>query len=64
MTSPANQQKLEIVDALAQVADEAGISLIELAIAFAMNHPGVTSAIIGRARWGNSNRNCLPRTCG
>ena len=32
---------------LAQVADEAGISMIELAIAFVVNHPGVTSAIIG-----------------
>jgi aryl-alcohol dehydrogenase-like predicted oxidoreductase len=47
MTSPVNQQKLEIVDTLGQVADEAGISLIELAIAFVINHPGVTSAIIG-----------------
>jgi aryl-alcohol dehydrogenase-like predicted oxidoreductase len=47
MTSAANQQKLEVVDALAHVAEEAGISLIELAIAFVINHPGVTSAIIG-----------------
>ncbi|KQQ94255.1 aldo/keto reductase [Leifsonia sp. Leaf325] len=47
MTSAANQRKLEIVDALAHVADEAGISLIQLAIAFVINHPGVTSAIIG-----------------
>lgn len=47
MRSAANQQKLEVVDALAHVAEDAGISLIELAIAFAINHPGVTSAIIG-----------------
>jgi aryl-alcohol dehydrogenase-like predicted oxidoreductase len=47
MTSVANQRKLEVVDALAKVADEAGITLIELAIAFVINHPGVTSAIIG-----------------
>lgn len=47
MKSVANQQKLEVVDALAQVADEAGITLIQLAIAFVINHPGVTSAIIG-----------------
>lgn len=47
MSSAANQQKLEVVDALAHVAQDAGISLIELAIAFAINHPGVTSAIIG-----------------
>ena len=30
-----------------QVADDAGLSMIELAIAFVVNHPGVTSAIIG-----------------
>ena len=47
MTSPANQQKLEVVDALAQLAEEAGMTLIELALAFVINHPGVTSAIIG-----------------
>jgi aryl-alcohol dehydrogenase-like predicted oxidoreductase len=47
MTSVANQQKLEVVDALAQIADEAGITMIELAIAFVINHPGITSAIIG-----------------
>ncbi|MGD8166041.1 aldo/keto reductase [Herbiconiux sp. P16] len=47
MTKPANQQKLEVVDALAQVAEDAGIPLIQLAIAFVIRHPGVTSAIIG-----------------
>lgn len=47
MTSPANQQKLEIVDALAQVAEDEGITMIQLALAFVINHPGVTSAIIG-----------------
>ncbi|MHA7268778.1 aldo/keto reductase [Arthrobacter sp. HLT1-20] len=47
MESPANQHKLDVVEALAQLADGAGITLIELAIAFVINHPGVTSAIIG-----------------
>ena len=47
MTSAANQQKLEVVDALARVAEKAGISLIDLALGFVINHPGVTSAIIG-----------------
>ena len=47
MSTAANQQKLEIVDALTQVAAEAGTTMIELAIAFVINHPGVTSAIIG-----------------
>ena len=47
MSLPENQRKLEAVEQLAHVADEAGISLIELAIAFGVNHPAVTSAIIG-----------------
>jgi aryl-alcohol dehydrogenase-like predicted oxidoreductase len=47
MSSPANQRKLDIVEDLAHVAEQAGLSLIELAIAFVINHPGVTSAIVG-----------------
>jgi aryl-alcohol dehydrogenase-like predicted oxidoreductase len=44
---PGNQLKLDVVDRLAGLAAEAGMSLIHLALAFVMNHPGVTSAIIG-----------------
>ncbi|MBJ7329887.1 MAG: aldo/keto reductase [Solirubrobacteraceae bacterium] len=47
LSLPANQRKLDAADALAQLADEAGISLIHMAIAFAANHPAVTSPIIG-----------------
>jgi aryl-alcohol dehydrogenase-like predicted oxidoreductase len=47
MALPENQRKLEAVEGLAKVADEAGLSLIELAIAFVTEHPAVTSAIIG-----------------
>src|SRR3954463_9671447 len=47
MTLPENQRKLEAVQQLQQVADDAGVTMIELAIAFVINHPGVTSAIIG-----------------
>ncbi len=47
MSLPENQRKLEAVQALGKLADDAGISLIELAIAFVVNHPAVTSAIIG-----------------
>lgn len=47
MTSPANQRKLDIVEELAQLAEQSGMTLIELAIAFVINHPGVTSAIVG-----------------
>ncbi len=44
---PGNQAKLEAADRLAKLADEAGLSLIHLALAFVINHPMVTSAIIG-----------------
>ena len=47
MSLPENQRKLEAVEQLAKVADDAGVSMIELAIAFVVNHPAVTSAIIG-----------------
>ncbi|WP_045879885.1 aldo/keto reductase [Pseudofrankia sp. DC12] len=47
MTIATNRRKAELAIALADVAVEAGISLIELAIAFVIRHPAVTSAIIG-----------------
>src|SRR5215203_5461479 len=47
MSLPENERKLEAVQQLARVADDAGLSLIELAIAFVVNHPAVTSAIVG-----------------
>ena len=47
LSLPANQVKLEAAEALAQLAEEAGISLIQLALAFVINHPAVTAAIIG-----------------
>ena len=47
MSIPANKRKLEAVDELAQLADAAGITLIELALAFVREHPAVTAAIIG-----------------
>ncbi len=47
LSIPANQAKLEAADALALLADESGISLIHMALAFVIRHPGVTSAIIG-----------------
>jgi aryl-alcohol dehydrogenase-like predicted oxidoreductase len=47
MALPENQQKLELADALAELAEDNGMSLIEMAIAFTIEHPGVTSAIIG-----------------
>jgi aryl-alcohol dehydrogenase-like predicted oxidoreductase len=47
LSIPANQRKLEAADALARVAEEGGISLIHMALAFVITHPAVTAAIIG-----------------
>jgi aryl-alcohol dehydrogenase-like predicted oxidoreductase len=47
MNLPGNQAKLVAAEQLAALAEEAGLSLIHLALAFVINHPAVTSAIIG-----------------
>jgi aryl-alcohol dehydrogenase-like predicted oxidoreductase len=47
MSLPENQRKLEAAEQLAQLADEAGIGLVELAIAFVLRCPAITAAIIG-----------------
>jgi aryl-alcohol dehydrogenase-like predicted oxidoreductase len=47
LSLPANQRKLDVADGLGRLADEAGMSLIHLALAFVLRHPAVTSAIIG-----------------
>jgi aryl-alcohol dehydrogenase-like predicted oxidoreductase len=47
LSIPGNQRKLEAAEALAQLAEEAGLSLIHLGLAFVVNHPAVTAAIIG-----------------
>ena len=47
LSLPENQRKLEAAEVLAQLAEEAGLSLIAMAIAFVINHPAVTAAIIG-----------------
>jgi aryl-alcohol dehydrogenase-like predicted oxidoreductase len=47
LSIPANQRKLDAADALGRLADDSGISLIHLALAFVIRHPAVTSAIIG-----------------
>jgi aryl-alcohol dehydrogenase-like predicted oxidoreductase len=47
MTLPGNQQKLEAADALAKLADEAGLTLVQMALAFVLEHPAVTAPIIG-----------------
>jgi aryl-alcohol dehydrogenase-like predicted oxidoreductase len=47
LSLPANQRKLDAVEQLVELADEAGVTLIELAIAFVLRHPAITAAIIG-----------------
>ncbi|MCE0765973.1 aldo/keto reductase [Pseudonocardia kujensis] len=44
---PANQAKAAAVAQLEKIAAEAGLTLIQLAIAFVLEHPGVTSAVVG-----------------
>jgi aryl-alcohol dehydrogenase-like predicted oxidoreductase len=47
LANPYNQQKLDAVERLARLADEADLTLIQLAIAFVLNHPAITSPLIG-----------------
>jgi aryl-alcohol dehydrogenase-like predicted oxidoreductase len=42
-----NRRKLVAADALARLAEDNGLTLPELAVAFALNHPAVSSVIIG-----------------
>ncbi len=44
---PANRAKLDAVEQLAKIADQAGLTMIQLALGFVTAHPAVTSAIIG-----------------
>jgi len=47
LSLPENQRKLDLVEDLISLAGDAGLTLIELALGFVLQHPAVTSAIIG-----------------
>jgi aryl-alcohol dehydrogenase-like predicted oxidoreductase len=47
LSIPENKKKLDVVIELTKLANEANLTLIELALAFVLEHPAVTSAIIG-----------------
>src|SRR3954465_9759221 len=47
LSIPANQRKFDAAVALGELAEDAGMTLIELALAFVIRHPAVTAAIIG-----------------
>jgi len=45
--NPDNRRKLDLVEELLKVASDAGTSLVHLALAFVIQHPAVTAAIVG-----------------
>ncbi len=47
LSLPGNQEKLRAVDALDELARSAGLTLVQLALGFVLEHPAVTSPIIG-----------------
>ncbi|GAA2848514.1 aldo/keto reductase [Pseudonocardia halophobica] len=47
LSVPENARKLDIVDELRKIADDLGISLPELGLAFAKSHPAVSTVLIG-----------------
>jgi aryl-alcohol dehydrogenase-like predicted oxidoreductase len=47
LSKPENIAKLEAADALAELAEEAGLTLIQMSLAFLLEHPAVTAPIIG-----------------
>ncbi len=47
LSLPGNQRKVAVVTELAEVAEQAGLTLIELALGFVLAHPAVTAPIIG-----------------
>jgi aryl-alcohol dehydrogenase-like predicted oxidoreductase len=44
---PIRERKLDLVEDLLPIVGEAGVSLTQLALAFVLEHPAVTSAIVG-----------------
>ena len=47
LTAMRDERRLDVVEQLVPLAEEAGISMVHLAMAFAVSHPGVTSALLG-----------------
>jgi aryl-alcohol dehydrogenase-like predicted oxidoreductase len=47
LSRPINRTRMDAVEKLATLAEEAGLTLIQLALGFVTAHPGVTSAIVG-----------------
>jgi len=45
--APANAPKFAAADALGELADDSGLTLVQLATAWAAQHPAVSSVVIG-----------------
>ena len=46
LSIPENRRKFEAADALGRLAEETGMSLVHMALAFVLNHPAITAAVI------------------
>ncbi len=56
LSRPENQRKLEAADALAGLAEQSGLTLIEMALTFVIRHPAVTGRrSSARGRWSSSS---------
>ena len=62
LSDPANQAKLVAADGLAKLAEDRDMTLVHVALAFVMNHPAVTAAIIGHAPPSTSTASSVPPT--
>jgi aryl-alcohol dehydrogenase-like predicted oxidoreductase len=47
LANPENQLKLDAAEELAVLAQEAGLTLVHMALAFVLQHPAVTAPIVG-----------------
>ena len=47
LSTPSNRAKLEAVEQLVPLAEQAGLSMTDLSLAFVLRHPAVTAPIIG-----------------
>jgi aryl-alcohol dehydrogenase-like predicted oxidoreductase len=47
LANPDNQRKLDAAEELAVLAEQAGLTLVHMALAFVLQHPAVTAPIVG-----------------
>ncbi len=47
LSTPENQAKLDAVEKLVELAEETGLPMVDFSLAFVLQHPAITSAIIG-----------------